>query len=214
MKELGGCKTGKVGEPKGGCKVGKKKLTFKIVKKKAPAKPKMKFIIKPKAPPPKPKMKFIIKPKPKPSEIKRVSGVSRAEALKLSPLELFGKLPADLRGMIATPSKRGGGVQIARKSTPDLLAEWWKFRQFPSPDNLLKKIGKTFGRLPNLRGERIEPAKYTYGHLGRQRIDGPRYKEVTDEQMFNRLKKKFGQKFENAVRENVKARIAKKLHRF
>ena len=192
MKELGGCKTGRVGEPKGGCKVGKKKLTFKIVKKKATA-------------PPKPKTKFIIKPKTKPSEIKRVSGVSRAQALKLSPLELFGKLPAALRGMIATPSKRGGGVQIARKSTPALLAEWWKFGQFPSPEGILKKIGKTFGRLPNLKGEMIEPAKYAIG----QRIS-PRYKEITDEQMFNRLKKKFGQKFENAVRENVKARIAKK----
>ena len=113
MKELGGCKTGRAGETKGGCKVGKKKLTFKIVKKKAtaPPKPKMKFIIKPKTKAP-PKKKFIIKPKAKPSEIKRVSGVSRAQALKLSPLELFGKLPVALRGMIATPSKRGGGVQV------------------------------------------------------------------------------------------------------
>jgi len=206
MKELGGCKTGRVGEPKGGCKVGKKKLTFKIVKKAtiAPTKPKMKFIIKPKTKAP-PKKKFIIKPKAKPSEIKRVSGVSRAEALKLSPLELFGKLPVALRGMVATPSKRGGGVQIARKSTPALMAEWKKFGQFPYPEGILKKIGKTFGRLPNLKGEMIEPAKYAIG----QRIS-PRYKEITDEQMFNRLKKKFGQKFENAVRENVKARIAKK----
>ena len=123
----------------------------------------------------------------------------------MSPVELFGKLPVGLRAMVATPSKRGGGVPIARKSTPALMAEWKKFGKFPYPEGIMKRIGKTFGRLPNLKGQMTERAKYAIG----QRIS-PSYKELTDEQMYNRLKKKFGQKFEDALRADLIARIAKK----
>ena len=168
----------------------------------------MKFIIKKKVEKPKPKKKFkIIKPKPavKQSELTRVSGLTRAQANAMSPLELFGKLPSSLRGMVATPSKRGGGVKIARKSTPALMAEWKKFGKFPYPEGIMKRIGKTFGRLPNLKGQMTERAKYAIG----QRIS-PSYKELTDEQMYNRFKKKFGQKFEDALRADLIARIAKK----
>lgn len=117
MKEKGGCKIGRKEEPKGGCKVGKKKLTFKIKKKVAaePKPKKMNFIIKKKVVEevvPKKVRKFKITPKAKPSELKRVSGLTRAQANAMSPLELFGKLPSSLRGMVATPSKRGGGVSI------------------------------------------------------------------------------------------------------
>lgn len=210
MKAKGGCKIGRKDEPNGGCKVGKKKLTFKIKKKVAaePKPKKMNFIIKRKVVEevvPTKVRKFKITPRAKPSELKRVSGLTRAQANAMSPLELFGKLPSSLRGMIATPSKRGGGVPIARKSTPTLMAELKKFGQFPYPDGIMKRIGKTFGRLPNLKGQMTERAKYAIG----QRIS-PSYKEITDEQMYNRLKRKFGQKFENELRADVIARIAKK----
>ena len=141
----------------------------------------MKFIIKKKVEKPKPKKKFkIIKPKPavKQSELTRVSGLTRAQANAMSPLELFGKLPSSLRGMVATPSKRGGGVKIARKSTPALMAEWKKFGKFPYPEGIMKRIGKTFSRLPNLKGQMTERAKYAIG----QRIS-PSYKELTPEEI-------------------------------
>ena len=94
-----------------------KKLNF-IIKKKEVVKPKRKlnFIIKKKeAVKPVRKLNFKINPKRgkvKQGELTRVSGLSRAEANAMSPLELFGKLPSALRGMIATPSKRGGGVTV------------------------------------------------------------------------------------------------------
>jgi len=67
--------------------------------------------------PKKKKIKFVVKkkeePKPKPvSELERVAGVSREQAKKMDPAELFGKLPVELRKMVLDPKTTG--VQVGK----------------------------------------------------------------------------------------------------
>ncbi len=110
----------------------KKPIKFKVVKPKPKPTPKMeekkkkiKFVVKKKeepAPAPKKKpIKFKVvkkkeepKPKPKPiSELQRVAGLSKEEANKMNPAELFGKLPVELRKKILDPKETG--VQVGRE---------------------------------------------------------------------------------------------------
>jgi hypothetical protein len=60
--------------------------------------------------------------KPKPSELKRVAGLSKEQANKMDPAELFGKLPSELRLKILRPKETG--IKVAsEKLTPQQLIE-------------------------------------------------------------------------------------------
>tara|TARA_R110000772_G_scaffold117112_1_gene222446 strand:- start:401 stop:1090 length:690 start_codon:yes stop_codon:yes gene_type:complete len=112
----GGCEIGRKNEPKGGCKVGKK-LKFKVNKPAVkPAPKKLKFKVnKPAVKPAPKKLKFKVnKPlakKPE-SQLSKMTGLSRAEANKMDPAQLFGMLPKELGKMVLQPSRRGGGVSV------------------------------------------------------------------------------------------------------
>ena len=69
------------------------KINFKVVKK-VEQKPKFKVVKKIEEKPKKKPIKFKVV---KPSIGKSLTGLSKAEMNKLSPLELFGKLPQELR---------------------------------------------------------------------------------------------------------------------
>ena len=80
-----------------------KKYKFKVVKKKEPPK----------------KIKFKVKKKKEPTpELKKFTGLSKADANKLDPAKLFGMLPAELRKNILTP--KNTGTVVGKK---DLLTD-------------------------------------------------------------------------------------------
>jgi len=88
----------------------------KIMKAKVKAKPKeepkkkpIKFKVKAKPAPKKKPIKFNVKPKAEP---KNEYGLTKAQANKLNPLELFGMLPQELRKKILTPKTTG--VKVAK----------------------------------------------------------------------------------------------------
>ena len=162
---------------------------------------------KPPAPAPKKKRTIRVKKNPTP-ELTAITGLSKAQANAMSPAELFGMLPKELGQMVLLPSQRGGGVQVAKKPTPKLLEEWKKVGMFPLPEGIMKKIGKTFGRLPNLKGVRTESGKSTMGMS-----IAPQSKKLTNEEMYNRLVRKFGSKFDKALRENLQFRLAREMKR-
>ena len=140
----------------------KKPIKFKVVKpKKEPEKPKKKKPIKFKVvkkkeeekPKPKKKMKFkVVKKKPDPEkEIKRVAGVTKAQANKMDPAELFGKLPVELRKKVLNPKETGVKVASSKITPKDLL-------------DLVKKMqiqqkGKTYKKLSEEQNKVL--AKYT-----------------------------------------------------
>ena len=133
----GGCEIGRKNEPKGGCKVGKK-LKFKVNKPAAkPAPKKLKFKVnKPVAKPAPKKLKIKInKPvvKKLESQLSKVTGLSNAEANKMNPTQLFGMLPTELRTMITTPSKRGGGVSIGSYTSAEFKNDLEKIYKIEFP---------------------------------------------------------------------------------
>ena len=85
------------------------KIKFKVVKK-IEEKPKKKPI----------KFKVV-----KPTIGKSITGLSKAEMNKLSPLELFGKLPQELRKKIVNPKQTGVkvGVKAVSSMTFNEIAE-------------------------------------------------------------------------------------------
>jgi len=78
----------------------------------------------------KPKFKVVgkskLKAKPKKitlPELKAITGLSKAEANKLKPEELFGLLPKELSQMVLQPSKRGGGVKLGHINIKDFTLD-------------------------------------------------------------------------------------------
>lgn len=70
--------------------------------------------------------KVKVKTKPKKitlPELKAITGLSKAEANKLNPEELFGLLPKELSQMVLQPSKRGGGVKVGQMNIKDYTLE-------------------------------------------------------------------------------------------
>ena len=148
MVNKGGCKVGKKapeGTPKGGCKEGlkapkKKKLVVvgpvdtmvatKKTKVQQPAQKAKVIAAKPRVAKvakvvtmPKKKRKLVVKKKaePKPSIGKKLTGLSKEEMNKLSPLELFGKLPVSVSKMVLSPSVTG--VKVAKEKEKALEEE-------------------------------------------------------------------------------------------
>jgi len=56
-------------------------------------------------------------------ELKAITGLSKAEANKLKPEELFGLLPKELSQMVLQPSKRGGGVKVGQMDIKDFTLD-------------------------------------------------------------------------------------------
>jgi len=113
----------------------KPKRKFKVKKKEEPKKEATKPAPKPKKeatkPAPKPKRKFkvkeVVKKEPA-SEIKKFTGLSKVDALKLSPTELFGKLPKELRQKILDPKETGVAVGREKLSVQEFMKEFKDFR--------------------------------------------------------------------------------------
>ena len=94
-----------------------KKETTKVEPKKM-----KKFIVKKKEePPPKKMKKFIVKKKEPVSELKRIAGLTKEQANKMNPEELFGKLPVELRKMVLDPKITG--IKVAKQLTPEELID-------------------------------------------------------------------------------------------
>ena len=90
------------------------KINFKVVKK-VEKKPKFKVVKKVEEPKKKP-IKFKVK-KEAQSIGKSLTGLSKAEMNKLSVLELFGKLPTELRKKIVNPKETGVKVGVRAVSS-------------------------------------------------------------------------------------------------
>lgn len=98
-------------------KIDSKKRKLIIRKNMVEAKKTRKFIIKPKQPKKKVK-KLVVRNKLPPkkviiSELQKYTDLTKTEANKLPPLELFGMLPVDLRKTILTPKDTGTQVGVA-----------------------------------------------------------------------------------------------------
>ena len=145
----------------------KKKIKFIVKPKKAepPKKKKIKFVVKPKPkmPEKKKKIKFIVKPKkeaskPKPNELKRIAGITKAQANKMDVAKLFGKLPVELRKKVLNPKETG--VKVGKKDVDEHGDENLKFVKFdvvkkypfiPMPPIVTANVegGKKFVRILN-----------------------------------------------------------------
>jgi len=91
----------------------------------------------------KPKFKVVGKAKPKKitlPELKAITGLSKAEANKLKPEELFGLLPKELSQMVLQPSKRGGGVKLGHINIKDFTLD--DFEDI-KPDYLRNSVSNT-----------------------------------------------------------------------
>ena len=148
MVNKGGCKVGKKapeGTPKGGCKEGlkapkKKKLVVvgpvdtmvatKKTKVQQPAQKAKVIAAKPRVAKvakvvtmPKKKKKIVVKKKeePKPSIGKKLTGLSKEEMNKLSPLELFGMLPVSVAKKVLTPKVTG--VKVGKSKISNITEE-------------------------------------------------------------------------------------------
>ena len=147
MVDKGGCKVGKKapeGSPKGGCKEGLK-VRAKVapkkikIKKKAPApapapvvvKPKKKLILRKTKP-------LAVKAKPKQTMGQSLTGLTKEQMNKLTPLELFGMLPVALSKVVLDPKTTGvpvGKSKISNITQEDLQiwelapededSNWW-----------------------------------------------------------------------------------------
>ena len=95
------------------------KIKFKVVKK-IEEKPKKKPI----------KFKVV-----KPTIGKSITGLSKAEMNKLSPLELFGKLPQELRKKIVNPKETG--VIVGMRAVPSFTYEEIVEQRYFNGDSLL-----------------------------------------------------------------------------
>jgi len=105
-----------------------KKIKFKVVKK-LPAKPAEKKPVEKKPAEKKKKIKFkVVKklnPKEEPESLgKRQTGLTKEQMNKLSPLELFGKLPTELKGKVAKSGPLG-----KRKATS------YKYNEIVEPED-------------------------------------------------------------------------------
>ena len=171
MTDKGGCKIGKKapeGSPKGGCKEGlkakpKKKLVLKLkpqyAKKKVPPVPsnaETAKVIAPKKRVPmvakvmkaKPKKKLVLKVKPKEALTigKSLTGLSKEEMNKLSPLELFGKLPVSVAKIVLDPKTTG--VKVAKQKYTnndliDLVLKGAGRKEMPTKEFILQWIDKS-----------------------------------------------------------------------
>lgn len=104
-----------------------------IAKGKAPAKAK----------PSPAKVKEVVKKAPA-SELKKATGLSKEEALKLKPSELFGKLPKELRQKVLDPKETGVVVGREKVSVQEFMKEFKDFRR------LKNRSEDTHERDPNL----------------------------------------------------------------
>jgi hypothetical protein len=145
--------------------------TPKVAEK--PKKKEIKFVVKKKdepKPQEEPKKKkninFIVKkkeePKPKPvSELKRVAGVTKEEANKMKPAELFGKLPVELRKMVLDPKETGVVVGRERVTYNQFMSEAKDIYDEKSiledlkepniPDSFVKKVQDLSGEVTSFR---------------------------------------------------------------
>jgi hypothetical protein len=215
---------------KAGATKPKKRINFKVVEPKTKPKPKMevpkkkkniKFIVKKKEEPKKKKnIKFIVKkkeePKPKPvSELQRVAGLTKEQANKMNPAELFSKLPVELTNKIGTLALADRTLpsfnELKRLSPQNLLEKFIKIKEEPemkgqfkdmpfkkTTESLLKSIGNKFGRLPKLQD---------FNMRGGFTTDiTPKYKGG-DVQLYKILEKKFGDNFGASVKEELLKRL-------
>lgn len=180
----------------------KKPIKFKVVKPKKEEKPKkkpIKFMVvkKEEKPKPKKKMKFKVVKKKEPSkpkkpdpekEIKRVAGVTKAQANKMDPAKLFGRLPVELRKKVLNPKETG--VKVGRKDVDEDGNELLKFVKYeavkkypfiPLPPVVTanEKGGKQFVRILNSIRERqrrkighSDTADYRAGRDIFEKMDG------------------------------------------
>tara|TARA_R110002033_G_scaffold842_3_gene8181 strand:+ start:369 stop:998 length:630 start_codon:yes stop_codon:yes gene_type:complete len=108
------------------------KINFKVVKK-VEKKPKFKVVKKVEEPKKKP-IKFNVK-KEAQSIGKSLTGLSKAEMNKLSVLELFGKLPTELRKKIVNPKETG--VIVGMRAVPSFTYEEIVEQRYLNGDSLL-----------------------------------------------------------------------------
>ena len=197
MVNKGGCKVGKKapeGTPKGGCKEGlkapkKKKLVVvgpvdtmvatKKTKVQQPAQKAKVIAAKPRVAKvakvvtmPKKKRKLVVKKKaePKPSIGKKLTGLSKEEMNKLSPLELFGMLPVSVSKIVLKPSVTGVKVAKSAVTTQDVI------------DLILNRKGKKYMFGKNwLQEWATEPTQEKFNKAyphGRKKEFGNFYKEL------------------------------------
>ena len=110
-------------------------------------------------------MKFkVVKKKPDPEkEIKRVAGVTKAEANKMNPAELFGKLPVELRKKVLNPKETGVAVGRERVTYNKFIEEFEDLRDTKMnledshlrdptiPDSFVKKVANLYAEVNKFR---------------------------------------------------------------
>ena len=145
-----------------------------------------------------------------PSQLSKMTGLSRAEANKMDPAELFGMLPSGVKQMALIPSQRGGGPKVARASTEDLVERYEKNRKGGKKVvNLMREIGRKFGRLPSTVGIETDRGIYQRRPGLREELGGLEKRDLSVIQVYRRLAKKFGSKFKKEVRLELEKKLTK-----
>ena len=145
-----------------------------------------------------------------PSQLTKMTGLSRADANKMDPAQLFGMLPSGVKQMALIPSQRGGGPKVARASTEELVERYEKNRKGGKKVvNLMREIGRKYGRLPSTVGIETDKGIYQRRPGLREELGGLEKRDLSIIQVYRRLAKKFGSKFKKEVRLELEKKLTK-----
>ena len=113
------------------------------------------------------KVKEVVKKAPA-SELKKATGLSKEEALKLKPSELFGKLPKELRQKVLDPKETGVVVGREKVSVQEFMKEFKDFRALKNrqEDTFERDPGLSEANEKRIRDLFIEMNKFVSNYKG------------------------------------------------